>query len=81
MQECASASTGLGRGCRTFSSLNSPELMSPDGAEEELWVSAGAEWGLPLASLSILSPVWGSVVCQGQTHRQRSEETASKAQN
>lgn len=42
MQECSSVSTGLGRGCRTFSSLKSPELMPPDGAESKLWVSAGA---------------------------------------
>lgn len=80
MQECASVSTGPGRGCRTFSSLKSPELI-PDGAEEELWVPAGAGWGLPLASPSILSPVWSSVTCQGQAHRQRSEETVPKAQN
>lgn len=42
MQERGSVSTGLGRGCRTFSSLKSPELMPPDGAESKLWVSAGA---------------------------------------
>lgn len=41
MQECSSVSTGLGRGCRTFSSLKSPE-KPPDGAESKLWVSAGA---------------------------------------
>lgn len=66
MQECASASTGLGRRCRTFSSLKSPKLMSPDGAEEELWVSAGAGWGVPLASPSILIPFWGSSTCTPQ---------------
>lgn len=81
MQECASVSTGLGRGCRTFSSLKSPELMPPDGFEKEVWVSAGAEWGLPLVPPSILSHVWGSVTSQGQTHGQRSEKTVPKAQN